>query len=109
MTSLVVLDIKKAPKSLTGYLQRIMLEIRPGTFVWKLSSRKTKQIWDEIKNTECSAICIFAAKTETGFIVASHGQNARQVCDNHGLQLIKYLTVNSNVKLGTSEDIKIID
>jgi CRISPR-associated endoribonuclease Cas2 subtype I-E len=104
MTNLVVLDITGAPKSLTGHLQRIMLEIRPGTFVWKLSSRKTKQIWDEIKNIDCSAICIFAAKTETGFVIASHGKNARQVCDNHGLQLIQYLTLNNNLKVGTNKD-----
>lgn len=104
MPNLLVLEVSGAPKSLTGHLQRIMLEIRPGTFVWKMSARKTKQIWDEVKSTNCSAICVFAAKTESGFVVASHGQNSRMVYDNHGLPLIKYKPHNNKSKIGKMED-----
>jgi CRISPR-associated endoribonuclease Cas2 subtype I-E len=102
MSNLVVLDIKGAPKTLTGHLQRIMLEIRPGTFVWKLSSRKTRQIWDEVQSHKCVAICVSAAKTESGFVVASHGKDARVVCDNFGISLIKYQT-KVHKKIGTSQ------
>lgn len=110
MVNLVVLNIKGAPKSLTGYIQRIMLEIRPGTFVWKLSSKKTRQIWDEIKNTNCSAVCVSSAKTESGFVVVSHGKNARMIHDNYGLQLVQYQTQNalSTPKAGESQPPEII-
>ena len=104
MTQLVVIDICGAKKSLIGHLQRIMLEIRPGTFVWKLSARKTKQIWEEIIKEECSAICIFAAKNETGFVIATHGENARQVADNFGVQLITFHSKKVVTKIGKSQE-----
>ena len=99
MSNLVVLDIRRAPKRLTGYLQRIMLEIRPGTFVWKLSGKKTKQIWDEVKSHKCIANCVSAAKTESGFVMASHGEDLRSPCDNFGIQLVSYKVSDFKEKL----------
>jgi len=90
MASLVVLDIANAPKTLLGKLQRIMLEIRPGTFVWKLSSKKTQEIWAEVVRHPCSAVCVFAAKNEAGFVIATHGENRREVVYNHGFPLVRY-------------------
>lgn len=90
MASLVVIDITNGPKVLLGHLQRIMLEIRPGTFVWRLSSKKTKELWNEIISHKCSAVCVFAAKNEAGFVIATHGKNRREVVFNHGFPLVKY-------------------
>lgn len=91
MTNLVILSVSGAPKSLTGKIQRIMLEIRPGTFVWKLSSRKTKEIWGEVVNEkDCNAVCVYAAKNEAGFVVATHGKNRREVISNNGIPLVSY-------------------
>ncbi len=92
MPNLVILNVSGAPKSLTGKIQRIMLEIRPGTFVWKLSSRKTKEIWEEIIQKDCNAVCVYAAKNEAGFVVATHGKNRREVVSNHGVPLMLYKT-----------------
>lgn len=75
MASLVLIDISGAPKKITGKLQRIMLEIRPGTFVWKLSSQRVKEIWEEILKIDCTALCVFSAKNEAGFVMATHGVN----------------------------------
>jgi len=102
MANLVIIDISGAPRKLVGNLQRIMLEIRPGTYVWKLSSQRVKEIWAEITKLDCSAVCIFAAKNESGFVVATHGENKRQVISNYGVALIKYNKVLNCNKAGKS-------
>ena len=106
MSNLVILDIRRAPKKLTGYLQRIMLEIRPGTFVWKLSGKKTRQIWEEVKSHKCIAVCVSAAKTESGFVMASHGEDLRSPCDNFGIQLVSYKLSDSKEKLADVNGVK---
>jgi len=90
LASLVVIDISGAPKALIGKLQRILLEIRPGTFVWKLSSKRVKELWREIIQIDCSAICVFAAKNEVGFVIATHGKNKREIIYNYGVPLVSY-------------------
>ena len=90
MASLLVIDVLGAKPSLKGRLQRIMLEIRPGSFVGKLPSKAAKSIWDAICKDSKAAIAVFAAKTEIGFVIATHGENRRKPIDNYGIQLVTY-------------------
>ena len=92
MANLVIIDISGAPRELTGKLQKIMLEIRPGTFVWKLSSQRVKEIWEDIIKKDCDAICVYAARNECGFVIATHGnsKSKREVISNFGIPLVKY-------------------
>lgn len=90
MSKLVVLQVKGAPKSITGNLQRILYEIAPGTFVGKLPVWYTRSIWTKILATNCSAICIVPNKSESGFAVATHGERNRNPVDNYGVILMQY-------------------
>jgi len=62
MSKLVVISISKAPAKMKGKLQRLMLEVKPGVFVWKLSAKKVRVLWNEIITYKCNAFCIFSAK-----------------------------------------------
>lgn len=90
MAKLVVVQIKGAPKSITGKLQRVLLEIAPGTFVGKLPVWYTRKVWAEILETNCAAICIVPNKSESGFAVATHGEKNRTPIDNFGVFLMQY-------------------
>lgn len=90
MSGLVVLDVDSPPAKLRGHLQRFMLEIRPGTFVWKLPSKKVREVWKLVEDSGCSAICVFQSRNESGFIIATSGKGRRTVVDNFGIQLIAY-------------------
>lgn len=95
MSRLFVVDVTAAPASLHGKLQRMLLEIRAGTFVGKVPGKVAKALWTAICNEKCSAIGIFAANNEAGFVIAAHGDNAREIVDNYGISLISYTNLKS--------------
>lgn len=91
MLKLVILQIKNSPQSIKGRLQRVLLEIAPGVFVGRLPVSYMKGIWKKITSTtNCSAVCVVPAKTETGFKIAFHGGKQRCRADNWGIELIQY-------------------
>lgn len=87
---LIVLRIKKAPKSLMGRLQRLFLEISPGMFVGRLPSLYFQAVWGKIARTNCSAICVISTSCESGFDVRCHGEDQRFPVENMGIKLIQY-------------------
>lgn len=55
-----------------------------------LTAGRLKNLSFEIAKIECTALCLFAAKNEAGFVVATHGKNKREVISNFGVPLVKY-------------------
>ncbi len=87
---LVVLDLTNAPQSLIGELQRLMLEIRPGTFVGRLIPRTITEVWEMIEKHGATAIFVVQSPNEAGFKVGTTGHDRRIPVDNYGIQLIQY-------------------
>jgi len=54
------------------------------------SKKRVKELWSEIIQIDCSAICVFAAKNEAGFVIATHGKNKREIISNYGVPLVRY-------------------
>ena len=90
MVSLLVISIEKPKSAVRGALQRMLLEVRPGTFVGKIPSKVAKALWVSVCDNSTSAVAIFAARNEAGFVVASHGENRREIVDNFGFPLVAY-------------------
>jgi CRISPR-associated endoribonuclease Cas2 subtype I-E len=105
MAKLVVIDVAGAPARVTGKLQRLLLEIRPGTFVGRLSSSAIKTVWSIITTKDCDAIAVVSAKNEAGFRIATHGKNRRMIVDNHGVQLVEYTRVERKT-VGKHEEVE---
>lgn len=90
MAKQVVLQIQGAPRSLTGRLQRLLLEVAPGTFVGKLPAPQLATLWEAVTENSTSAIFVLSDKSEFGFSVACHGDRNRKPIDNFGIDLIQY-------------------
>jgi CRISPR-associated protein Cas2 len=88
---MIVLVVSKAPASLRGRLTRWLLELKTGVYVGTLSSRVRSRLWA----TTCGsirkgwAVLLYAAKTEQGFEILSHGDVPVVFEDFEGLWLAK--------------------
>lgn len=90
MASLLVISVERPKTIVRGALQRMLLEVRPGTFVGKIPAKAAKVLWASVCENSESAIAIFASRNEAGFVVASHGKNRREIVDNFGIPLVAY-------------------
>lgn len=91
MSQIVVLHVKKAPARLSGILQRSLLEIDKGHYAGKATKAQICELWEEVQQTQSSALCVVSTKNEAGFDVWTHGAGRRLVEDNYGIALIKYV------------------
>ncbi len=90
MASLLMISVERPKANVRGALQRMLLEVRPGTFVGKIPAKAAKVLWDSVCENSESAVAVFAARNEAGFVVASHGKNRREIVDNFGVPLVTY-------------------
>lgn len=104
MASLLVLDVTSPKAALRGHLQRLLLEVRPGTFVGKVSPKVAKILWEQVCENSKNAIAVFAAKNESGFFVATHGRDKREVVDNYGLSLMSFIKTKKPHKIGNNSE-----
>ena len=86
---MLVVVVAACPAGLRGELTRWLLEISPGTFVGKASSRVREKIWDRIVDGvgPGRASMVWSAQNEQGMEFRTHG-NTWAVTDFDGLKLI---------------------
>ena len=75
---MIVLIVSKAPPSLRGKLTRWLLQLKAG--VYDLTCQSIKGGW---------AVLLYAANTEQGFAILSHGKSPVVFEDFEGLWLAK--------------------
>jgi CRISPR-associated protein Cas2 len=88
---LIVLVVSRATPSLRGRLTRWLLQIKPGVFVGTLSTRVRDRLWKAacVSLRNGWAVMLFAAKTEQGFDLISHGPAPVAFEDIEGLWLAR--------------------
>ena len=88
---MIVLIVSKAPPSLRGKLTRWLLQLKAGVYVGTQSHRVRGRVWDltcqSIKGGW--AVLLYAANTEQGFAILSHGKSPVVFEDFEGLWLAK--------------------
>lgn len=88
---MVVFIFEKVPATLRGELSRWLIEPRAGIFTGRLSGIVRDKLWETAKRRTRggSAILLYSAPTEQGFIVKSHGDPKRTLVRLDGLDLIR--------------------
>ena len=83
--------VSRVPTSLRGRLTRWLLQLKAGVFVGTLTPRVRDRLWqavcDSIKRGW--AVMLFAAPTEQGFDLRTHGTAPVEFEDFEGLWLAK--------------------
>ncbi len=89
---MVVIAVNNAPLRLRGRLAVWLLEIRPGVYVGRYSSRVRDRIWEQVKAGigNGDAIICWAAPTDQGFDFDTVGTNRRMPRDFDGLKLVSF-------------------
>jgi CRISPR-associated protein Cas2 len=87
----IVLVVSKAPPSLRGKLTRWLLQLKAGVYVGTLSRRVRSRLWDATCASTRSgwAVLLYAANTEQGFGILTHGRAPVEFEDLEGLWLAK--------------------
>ncbi len=86
---MITLILTACPDGLRGHLTRWLLEASAGVFVGRVSARVRDELWDRTVELIGSgrALLIYAAPTEQGFSVRSHGHHWNPV-DCEGVTLM---------------------
>ena len=87
----MVLVVTAAKPGLRGELSRWMREPHAGVFVGNLAARIRDRLWEKVEREMKggSALMLFSARTEQGFLVRSHGDRSRLPADFDGMTLIR--------------------
>ncbi len=88
---MIVLIVSKAPPSLRGKLTRWLLQLKAGVYVGTLSHRVRARVWNLARESIKSgwAVLLYAAKTEQGFDILTHGRAPVEFEDFEGIWLAK--------------------
>jgi CRISPR-associated protein Cas2 len=88
---MVVLIVTAAKPGLRGELSRWMLEPHAGVFVGNVAGRIRDRLWEKVEREMKggSALMLYSARTEQGFLVRSYGDRSRLPIDFEGLTLIR--------------------
>lgn len=78
---MITLVLSKVPEGIRGHLTKWLLEVAPGVFVGRVSSRIRDHLWDiTCENIgEGTAIMVIAARNEQGFTVRNVGHRWKPV------------------------------
>jgi CRISPR-associated protein Cas2 len=90
---MVVLVLKRVPRSLRGELSRWMLELGEGVFVGSPSALVRDKLWEMVceKLREGRAVMAHTTASEQGFAIRLNGDHSREVADFDGLILVRQL------------------
>ncbi len=88
---MIVLVVSKVPRSLRGRLTRWLLQLKAGVFVGTLSHRVRTRLWTSTCESLRGgwAVLLYAAKTEQGFNILTHGPAPVEFEDLEGLWMAK--------------------
>ena len=81
----------KVPEHLRGYISRFAVEIEAGVFVGKVSRAVADRLWERgVEATREGRLTQIRSTSiaEQGFEIRTHGDDAPEVCELDGLQLV---------------------
>lgn len=88
---MVVLAVENLPEGERGEITRWLIEAKAGVFVGKVNSVIREKIWERVelsKNPDSSALMIYPANTEQGFVIKMTGTPRRYTVDFEGLTFV---------------------
>jgi CRISPR-associated protein Cas2 len=86
--------MKNAPPSLRGKCTRVLLEVRSGLFVGRISARIREGIRDslaKVRRKGFSCCMVWSMANEQGYDVWMTGEDRYELVDFDGLQLVRFL------------------
>lgn len=88
---MVVFIFEKVPATLRGEMSRWLVEPRAGVFTGRVSGAVRDKLWETAKRRTRggSAILVYSAPTEQGFMVRSYGDPKRTLVKLDGLDLVR--------------------
>lgn len=88
---MIVIVVSRVPTSLRGKLTRWLLQLKAGVFVGTLTPRVRDRLWDTVCQSvrDGWAVMLFAAKTEQGFDLMTHGIAPVEFEDLEGIWMAK--------------------
>jgi CRISPR-associated protein Cas2 len=86
---MTVIVVAACPVGLRGHLTRWLLEIAPGVFVGKISTRVRDRVWDRVTEMVKTgrAIMVYSADNEQGLAFKVHAHEWVPI-DHEGINLI---------------------
>ncbi len=87
----IVLISTNVPDHLRGYLSRFAVEIEAGVFVGKVSRAVADRLWERgVQATSEGRLTQIrsTSEVEQGFEIRVHGDDAPEVCEFDGIQLV---------------------
>lgn len=90
--AMLVVVTENVPPRLRGRLAVWLLEARAGVYVGDVSRRIREMIWSQVGLLagEGNVVMAWAASNESGFDLATHGENRRMPVDFDGLRLVSF-------------------
>ena len=87
---MVVLILTACPAGLRGHVTRWLLELSPGVFVGKVSTRVRDELWQRVVESvkDGRALMVFSKRSEQGLGFRVH-RHDWEPCDFDGLTLIR--------------------
>jgi CRISPR-associated protein Cas2 len=89
---MLVIVLESPPPRLTGYLKRLLLEVRTGVFIGDYSRSVRERIWIVVvrEMREGSAVIAWSSPNESGFDFDTCGTNRRSPVSLDGLSLVSF-------------------
>lgn len=87
----IVMISTKVPEHLRGYMSRFAVEIEAGVFVGKVSRAVADRLWERgVEATKEGRLTQIRSTSavEQGFEIRTFGDDAPEVCEFDGLQLV---------------------
>jgi CRISPR-associated protein Cas2 len=88
---MVVIILENVRTSVRGELSRWLFEIKAGVFTGHISALVREELWQILteKIGKGSALMIYSARNDQGFVALAVGNPSRQLVDIEGLLLVQ--------------------
>jgi CRISPR-associated protein Cas2 len=88
---MVVIILENVRTSVRGELSRWLFEIKAGVFTGHISALVREELWQILtdKIGQGSALMLYPARNDQGFVAIALGKPARQLIDIEGLLLVQ--------------------
>jgi len=95
---MLVIVLENAPPRLRGRLAVWLLEVRAGVYVGDLSKKVREMIWSQVEAgiEKGNAVMAWTANNESGFDLATLGENRRVPLEMDGLKFVSFLPAGEN-------------
>ena len=95
---MLVIVLENVPPRLRGRLAVWLLEVRAGVYVGDPSKRVREMIWGQVEVgiEKGNAVMAWTANNESGFELATLGENRRLPVEMDGLKFVSFLPAGEN-------------